>query len=279
MYEEFVPEWNDPIPDSPPASFNHDQFAGWFHLPALKHLEIWLWDTARLKERPQDLNNLQTLVLARSTIPEEDVPFILNRTTSLQNLHLGLAYSYYCGYVFEKSDCIVRALDSVSNTVERLSVGLDHYPVVFNERDFNGTEVTRYEHVQEALKKFTCLKTVELPICLSVSYDVYPDNDVDLSTIWPDTLCEVGLRIDMKAGHENEWDELRMVDWVYDVLLKQRDAVPHLQWIIIRFWEPFYDDLWQEDEKRLQAKCEEIGIPLEFVNDDLSWGLWTRTIP
>jgi len=189
-----------------------------------------------------------------------------------------LAYSYYHGYVFEKSDCIVRPLESVSNTVERLSVGLDHYPVLFNERDFNETEVSRYEHVQEALKKFTRLKTVELPICLLVSYDVYPENDVDLSTIWPDTLCEVGLRIDMKAGHENEWDELRMVDWVYDVLLKQRDAVPHLQWIIIRFWEPFYDDLWQEDEKRLQAKCEEIGSPFEFMNDDLSRRLWMRTI-
>lgn len=74
----------------------------------------------------------------------------------------------------------------------------------------------------------------------------------------------------MKASHENEWDELRMVDWVYDVLLKQRDAVPHLQRIIIRFWAPFYDDLWQEDERWLQAKCEEIGIILEFVNDELS---------
>lgn len=53
----------------------------------------------------------------------------------------------------------------------------------------------------------------------------------------------------MKASHENEWDELRMVDWAYDVLLKQRDAVPHLQRIIIRFRAPFYDNLWQEDER------------------------------
>lgn len=45
MYEEHVPEWNDPIPDYPPVSFNHDQFAGWLHLPALKRLEIWLRDT------------------------------------------------------------------------------------------------------------------------------------------------------------------------------------------------------------------------------------------
>lgn len=120
-YEEHVPEWNDPILDSPPASFNHDQFIGWLHLPALRHLEIWLRDTARLKERLSDLNSLQTLILTRSTIPE-DVPYILNRTTSLQKLHLVLAYLYYYGYIFEKSDCIFHALESVSNTVERLWV-------------------------------------------------------------------------------------------------------------------------------------------------------------
>lgn len=163
--------------------------------------------------------------------------------------------------------------------MERLSVGLDRYPVVFNERDFNGTEAARYEHVQGTLKQSTRLKTVELPICLLVSYDVYPDNNgINLSMIWPDKLCEVGLRIDMKASHENEWDELKMVDWVYDVLLKQRHAVPHLQRVIIRFWKPFYDDLWQEVERRLKIKCEEMGILLECVNDDLSRGLWTRTI-
>lgn len=104
-----------------PHLLTTSQFIGWLHLPALRHLEIWLRDTARLKERPSDLNSLQTLILTRSTIPE-DVPYILNQTTSLQILHLGLAYLYYYGYVFEKSDCIVHALESVSNTVERLWV-------------------------------------------------------------------------------------------------------------------------------------------------------------
>lgn len=87
MPELYRPELNDPERDSVSALYHHDQFAGWFHLPVLKHLEIWLREITKLNEQPPDLSNLHTLVLARSTIPETD---------SLQNLHLGLTYPFYC---------------------------------------------------------------------------------------------------------------------------------------------------------------------------------------
>lgn len=275
MYEEFN-ERLDPFPDPPPACMS-DQFAGWFYLPALRHLEIWLRDTTRLKERQTspDLSNLRTLVLARATIPEEDVPFILSRATSLRNLHLGLAYPFYEGYVFEKSQSIVEALKAVSTSVERLSMGFDHYPVVLKERALTGTEVSRYEHVQATLKKFTRLQTLELPMCLLVSYAVdYPaTHDVDVSAIWPDTLREVVLRIDLKGTHENRWDEARMADWVFDVfLLKQRDAVPDLEWIGVRFWDHVYDRVWRRDERRLR-----VDVPVEFFYGELSRGLWATS--
>lgn len=66
----------DGIDDGPPDRFsdpyNHVQFIGWFRLPSLRHLEIWLRDIEELKEKPElDLSHLHTLILARSTIPEE----------------------------------------------------------------------------------------------------------------------------------------------------------------------------------------------------------------
>ena len=278
MPEEYFAEFNDPIPDSPPASFKHDQFSGWFYLPVLKHLEIWLRDTAKLKEQPPDLSNLHTLVLARSTIPETDVAFLLPRTRSLQNLHLGLTYSYENERVFWDSDCIAHGLESVSSTVKRLSIGLDHAPVVVGHGHPDGRESERYKRVQQSLKKFTCLQTAELPMSLFVNYIPYPDDNTDLSTIWPDTLREVSLRDDMSCTHECRWDELRMVNWAYDVLLNQRNAVPHLQQITIRLWEQYYDDLWEDDEKQLQEKCRDEGIPIDIVVDDLGRALWTRTV-
>lgn len=90
--------------------------------------------TTKLHERPPDLTNLRTLILARSTIPEEDVPFLLGRANSLQNLHLGLVYSYYDESVFQKSDCVAQSLESISSTVERLSISLDHVLVVVGPR-------------------------------------------------------------------------------------------------------------------------------------------------
>lgn len=101
----------DPMPDSYPASYNHNQFICWFHHPSIRHLENWLWDIAELKKRPElDLNHLQTLILARSTIPEQDVPFLLTRTKSLINLHLGLAHRWRKQKIFQHSGLLAEAL-------------------------------------------------------------------------------------------------------------------------------------------------------------------------
>lgn len=48
-----------------------------------------------------------------------------------------------------------------------------------------------------------------------------------------------------------------MVDWAHDVLLNQRNALPHLQRIIVRLRENYYGGLWEEDEKLLR---ENVGM-------------------
>lgn len=70
-----------------------------------------------------------------------------------------------------------------------------------------------------------------------------------------------------------------MVDWAYDVLFNQRNAVPHLQQITVRLWKQYYDgDLWEEGEKRLRGKCRDGGISMDIVVDDLGRRLWMQTI-
>lgn len=41
-------------------------------------------------------------------------------------------------------------------------------------------------------------------------------NITDLSAIWPETLCEVGLQNDLGRSHENWWDKDMMAIWARD---------------------------------------------------------------
>lgn len=81
-YGENVPNpvkyWTE-IDDGPPDRlsdpYDQSQFIGWFYLPSLRYLEIWLRDIEELKTKPDlNLSHLHTLILAQSTIPEKDVP-------------------------------------------------------------------------------------------------------------------------------------------------------------------------------------------------------------
>lgn len=89
-----------PMPDGFPLCYNQDQFIGWFYLPYIQHLAIWLRDVVDLRTNPRlNLENrtvdLNSLVLARSTI-SEDVLSLLTRTPKLRKLHLGsLGLDYY----------------------------------------------------------------------------------------------------------------------------------------------------------------------------------------
>lgn len=82
----------DQQPDDFSTPCNRAQFSAWFYLPSIYRLDMWLRDVEELKVAPRDLSHLETLILARSTVSEEDVPFLLTRTKNLKNLHLGLCH-------------------------------------------------------------------------------------------------------------------------------------------------------------------------------------------
>lgn len=92
----------EPMRDGFSLSYSQDQFIGWFHLPSIRHLSIWLQDTVDLRTNPNlrleaETVHLDSLVLARSTISEEDVLFLLRCIPRLRKLHLGLAYPWFGG--------------------------------------------------------------------------------------------------------------------------------------------------------------------------------------
>lgn len=268
----------DSMPDSYPASYNHSQFDCWFHLPSIRHLEIWLRDIAELKERPElDFNHLQTLILARSTILEEHVPFLLTRTKSLRNLHLGLAHRWRKQKIFQHSGLLAEALESVKDTVEKFSLGLEYYPCCFGEYHGDEEQDEWGEPLYGILQRFTHLQTAEIPISALLGCD--PDYAYDLGdSILPDTLCELGLRNDLNNLYEYEWRESSILTCVGSFLAGHwRDSTPLLRKITIRQWDCTYIDRFSDQEKQLESACKEQGIDFDIVVDSLSSGLWSQT--
>lgn len=87
------------------------------------------------------LDRLHTLVLARSTIKEEEIPSLLSQTPNLKTLYLGLAYYWGKECPLVNNGAILQALRSVSGTIERLSFGLEYYPASLGEYYFDETDV------------------------------------------------------------------------------------------------------------------------------------------
>lgn len=268
------------IDDGPPDRFsdpyNHAQFIGWFGLPSLRYLDIWLRDIEELKEKPGlDLSHLHTLILARSTISETDVPFILRRTGGLTNLHLGLAHAWEEQMFYEHSDCLAEGLGFVSSTVERLSVGLEYHPCYCGE--FLGdSEMEEWRNpLHGILTRFTRLKVAEMPITFLLGFN--PDYAANIDgPVLPDTLRELVLRNDLANLAGFEWHDCEILDFIKRFLTRSRHSTPLLRKITCRRWKRQYWKDWPDEDSQMQLACRDIDIDFNIVVDRLSSGLWNE---
>lgn len=122
---------DEPGADGFQGSYYLDQFVCWFCLPSVRHISIWLRDNASLEglgNKKLNLPQLQTPILARSTASAQSIASLLTQTRSLKSLHLGLAYDWHTQTVLEGSEFIAQALESISETIENFSMGLEYYP-------------------------------------------------------------------------------------------------------------------------------------------------------
>lgn len=274
-----VKYWTE-IDDGPPDRFsdpyNHAQFIGWFGLPSLRHLEIWLRDIEELKEKPElDFNHLHTLILARSTISETDVPFLLHRTGALMNLHLGLAHKWEEQMFYEHSDCLAEGLGLVSSTVERLSVGLEYHPCYCGESHGDDEMEEWRNPLHGILTRFTRLQVAEVPITFLLGFN--PDYAANLDgSVLPDTLRELVLRNDLVNLAGFEWYDGDILDFIKKFLTHSRHSTPLLRKIKCRRWKRKYSEDWPEEGFQMQLVCKDIGIDFNIVVDRLSSGLWNE---
>ncbi|KAF7622440.1 F-box domain protein [Aspergillus flavus] len=267
--------YSDESPDSYPP-YNPDQFMAWFCLPSLRHLNIWLRDIEGLRETVPDLDlsKLETLILARTTISEDDVAFLLSRTPNLRNLHLGMAYAWGRELVLQDAPTLAKALKSVSKTLHHLSLGVELYPSNLGDRYWDGEEDHFHDSFRDILHSFPNLVSAEIP--LSVLMGWYMQDAPELGPLLPKSIRHLCLREDLRCFYDFEWEQDEVNDLIRKFISNWRAYTPGLKSITWRLWDQNYSTGWEEFQEDLRKACADAGLTLEIVVDDLGTGLWSR---
>ncbi|PLN82876.1 hypothetical protein BDW42DRAFT_165842 [Aspergillus taichungensis] len=269
--EEFELDTIEGYPDCEP-----EQFKAWFYLPALKALAIWLRD-ARDINTNSNIHQLHTLILARATISEADVPRLLSQTTpALHTLHLGLAYRWGQETTLANGTELLRGLDAIAPSITNVSLGLEYYPPTFGEYYLdNEEEEARRAPFDGFLLRLRSPRRVEVPVTLLVGWDSTRSLD-DLSAVLPASVEEVCIRLDFGGVGSMDWTEVSLLEWVERHLEGLVSKRPNVREVVLRTWAPLKVDWSEEKRVEVSEMCAKVGVRLDVVDDELGVGLWTR---
>ena len=256
-----------------------NQFMAWFHLPSIRSLSIWLRSCQDVitSQQQANLRNLHTLIIARSTIQEEEVPCLLSQMPALRRLHLGIAYRWPKSTLTNGS-CIVEGLGLVRETIEKLSLTLEYYPV--NPRSY-----TLHDLFEDCmlklpfrgfLKNFPRLISAELPAHLLI---LNLDDAVKLGSLLPSTFQELCLHQDNLMNGGEWYFESQLYTAAENFLPLLKFHAPEMKRITTRMCSRihFPTHHWRGLEV-VEELCRQSDIQLRVVLDDLSPGLWVQDI-
>lgn len=259
---------------------NPDQFPAWFYLPSLRSLKIWL-RTKQGIEIPEatkkpELPRLQRLILARTTIPESEVPKILSYAPGLSTLHLGMAYRWGNEIALKNGSYIIDGLKPFKGTLEDLSFGVEYFPpTLCGATWLEAEEVQLSAPFYGLIKEFRNLRSVEIPINMLAGWEADPS--VDFALNLPDKVERLCLRADYHTIEEEGWHETPSLDLIMDNVARLRSHLPGLKQIYLRGCPPLFGSAFLSKKRDIaRACCAEEGIDFEVVSDHLSNGIWTE---
>ncbi|KAJ6138144.1 hypothetical protein N7471_004630 [Penicillium samsonianum] len=262
---------------------NPDQFAGWFYLPSLKSLEIWLQSFSGVGNelskpagsiKLAHLAQLERLVLTESSVEEDEVRNLLSHLSSLRSVHLGLVYPS------QDKELDYNWLLSVKDTVKHLSIGIELCPLygllVWGaiERD-NGTPQESFKPFKGILKQFPLLRTAELPAVMLFGWTY--DDAPALSELLPPTLQKLCIRENLYHVEDFEWETNKVAEAIQNYLPFVQSATALLNKITIRIFDMGEEGVEPDDSTGARSACEELGLDIDInmIQDNLSPGLWT----
>ncbi|KAJ5185873.1 hypothetical protein N7491_006257 [Penicillium cf. griseofulvum] len=278
---------------------NPEQFAGWFYLPSLKSLEIWIQSfqgidnelsKSAVSSKLAHLAQLERLVMTESSVEEDEVRNLLSHLSSLKSLHLGLVYrsqdkelGYNCCSPqppLKKQGVLLEGLMSVKDTVENLSIGMElcplYWPSVWGaiERN-NGTPRESFEPFKGILKQFPRLRTAELPAVMLFGWG-HDDSPV-MSELLPPTLQKLAIRDNLSLEEDFEWETDKVAEAIQNFLPFAQSATPSLNTITFRTFDIETEQIHTDSFTGVRSSCEALGLDIDIcmITDNLSPGLWT----
>lgn len=220
--------------------------------------------------------HLDSLVFARSTISEADVLFLLRCIPELKKLHLGLAYAWFGGRIFERGDLLIQALELFHDPMENLSLGLDYYPCGFEQFHDDRRLGKLWIPFIGILKRFKNLQTAEMPTKVLFGFNAWKATGRKLGDVLPSTLRELVIRDDLIAMLDTNWEDRRIYDHILAFLPRWRSSTPLLRQIILRLWDGYYVQRFPDEEREVYSACEQAQIPFKVITDSHSSALWAQ---
>lgn len=129
------------------------QFMAWLHLPSVQSISIRLQSFQDAITSEEQLKQVNTLVLACSTITDWEIYSLLQRTPNLRSLHLGLAYHILP--MLGNPYVLLDALELFSQTVETLSMSVECHPFNTGNYSYNFEDWSHRDTFQGFLNMFS----------------------------------------------------------------------------------------------------------------------------
>lgn len=177
----------------------------------------------------------------------------------LKSLHLGLAYKI--SPALDNPYILLDAFESVSHTVEVLSMGVEYYPFSSGNHALNYNDWGSREAFQGFLKMFPKIRSAEVPI--TVLLGVFPEEAPDIKTVLPSALEELCLQWDSQEMMGQTWDwETNLLDCVRELLVDLTSHSPRLKRVVIRQMASFPKRRGDSEKERqeMRADCVLAGI-------------------
>lgn len=217
-----------------------------------KYLTVWL----RHFHHPIPcLQDLHTLVLARSNMEAEDIHDLLAwKLPALKTLYLGLAYRFSEQLALDKGYYIAWGLEAVSGSLEKISLGIEYYPSNVGVLDFDGSDELTREDFCGLFKRFPNLWSAEIPITLLLGF--FPEDSIDFTDLLPDTIRELCLQWDNAGMRGTSWEfEEQLRGCVRDLLVDCGAHFPCLNRITLRIWDEAKDQYGDNERAELKNMC------------------------
>lgn len=276
LYYDLAPALIDAFPLCDPK-----QFAGWFDLPSLRSLEIWLQSFQEIHEelnkppgasKLAHLANLDRLVLTQASVEDDEVRDLLSHLSSAKSIHLGLLYPSQDRETdlqqvshrppLRKKDVLIEGLMSIKNTVENLSLSLElcpaFFPIQWSEQK-HGVFADALVPFHGFLKEFPLLQTAEIPppILLGWHHDTAPN----MADVLPSRLRKLCLRGDMDCVADYQWEMEVVTEAIQSFLPQAMHPTPLLRSIRMRVFCADDPLEWgQEHAEAARSPWKDLGL-------------------